>query len=253
MEFVVDELADPLAAFVVLPREGLVEKHRVPVCGHGPYELDASPLPTRELAYRRIWAGLWQGLPQQAAKFLFGAPRRRAKPDVLEGREAFHQPRFLEDHGGALRPAHTTAFGFLEAGERAQQGGLAAPARCHHAGSASGVALKRKRPSCGCAVGQLRVLKTPGTPGRIGSSGVAAGAHPYGKAQAAWPARPKHPDEGALADGRHRDDDEGPCDEVTRLEQELSLVDALSDGAGRHADELGGDSGLPAHPNDRFA
>ena len=74
-----------------------------------------------------------------------------------------------------------------------------------------------------------------------------------GKTHRNRPRCPEDAQERVLAHSRKDDDHNGPRKQVGCLEQKLCLVDALANGAGGHADELGRDAGLPRHAHDRLA
>ena len=70
---------------------------------------------------------------------------------------------------------------------------------------------------------------------------------PHGRAPRHGSRNPQQPHQHALARPRGGNDQHGPSQQVGRLNQKLCLIDALTHGAHRHADQLGCHAGLPAH------
>ena len=76
---------------------------------------------------------------------------------------------------------------------------------------------------------------------------------PHRKANRGPAARAKKRQEAVLAHGGKRDDHDGPRKEPSCVKQELCLIDTLADAAHGRADELGGNTRLPAHAHDDLA
>lgn len=128
---------------------------------------------------------------------------------------------------------------------------LAHARSAHHTGASTGGHMKhqpveRRRPRRAIAHGKRKlrcstIARSPCTPAQ------SMPMRPHGSSPRHGPRSPQQPHQHALACPRCRHDQHGPRQQVSRLDEQLRLIDALAHGARRHADELRRHAGLPAH------
>ena len=106
--------------------------------------------------------------------------------------------------------------------------------------------VERRRPGRAIAHGKRKlrrsaIARSPRTPAQP------MPMRPHGRTPRHGPRNPQQPHQHALTRPRGGNDQHGPSQQVGRLNQKLRLIDALTHGAHRHADQLGCHTGLPAH------
>ena len=167
-----------------------------------------------------------------------------AHQHVIQSRGVLDQAHILKHHGARRA---------LPRRQRKQRR-LAHARGAHHAGAPTGGHTKhqpveRRRPGRTTAHGKRKLRRSAGASRVARTPAQAASMRQHRRTPRRRPRSPQQPHQHALACPRSHNNQHGPGQQISRLNQKLCLIDALTHGAHRHADQLRRHAGLPAHAN----